>query len=72
MTITLIKAPFKADHVGSLLRSENLYKARKDYKIGKITAEQLREVENQEIKRIVDKQIEVGLGAVTGEEFRRT
>ena len=61
MTITLIKAPFKADQVGSLLRPENLHKARKDYKIGRITAEQLREVENQEVKRIVSKQFEVGL-----------
>src|SRR3954452_9036004 len=63
MTITLIKAPFKADHVGSLLRPENLHKAGKDYQIGKITAEQLRGVENPEIKPIVDKQIEVGLEA---------
>src|SRR3954462_5984819 len=72
MTKTLIKAPFKADHVGSLLRPENLHKARKDYKEGIITAEQLREVENQEIKRIVDKQIEVGLKSVTDGEFRRS
>ena len=40
--------------------------------MGKITAEQLREVETQEIKKIVDKQIEVGLQAVTDGEFRRT
>ena len=72
MTKTLIKAPFRADHVGSLLRPGNLHKTRKDYKEGKITSEQLREVENQEIKRIVDKQIEVGLQAVTDGEFRRT
>ena len=72
MTKTLVKAPFQADHVGSLLRPENLHKARKDYKEGKLTAEQLREVENKEIKRIVDKQIEVGLQAVTDGEFRRT
>ena len=72
MTKTLVKAPFQADHVGSLLRPENLHKSRKDYKEGKLTAEQLREVENKEIKRIVDKQIEVGLQAVTDGEFRRT
>jgi 5-methyltetrahydropteroyltriglutamate--homocysteine methyltransferase len=72
MTKTLIKAPFKADHVGSLLRPENLHTARKDYKEGKLTAEQLREVETQEIKRIVDKQIEIGLQTVTDGEFRRT
>ncbi len=72
MTKTLVKAPFKADHVGSLLRPENLQQARKNYKEGNITAAQLREVENQEIKKIVDKQIEVGLQAVTDGEFRRT
>lgn len=72
MTKTAIKAPFKADHVGSLLRPDNLHKARADFKDGKISAEVLREVETKEIKRIVDKQIEVGLEAVTDGEFRRT
>ncbi|MBS4206224.1 5-methyltetrahydropteroyltriglutamate--homocysteine S-methyltransferase [Lederbergia citrea] len=71
MTTTLTKAPFKADHVGSLLRPENLHTARKDFKEGKISVEQLREVETKEIKRIVDKQIEVGLELVTDGEFRR-
>ena len=72
MVQTFDKAPFKADHVGSLLRPESLLNARNEYKNGEITTEQLREVENQEIKRIVDKQIEVGLQAVTDGEFRRT
>ncbi|UJL47470.1 5-methyltetrahydropteroyltriglutamate--homocysteine S-methyltransferase [Virgibacillus sp. NKC19-16] len=67
-----IKAPFKADHVGSLLRPNNLHEARKNFKEGNITAEKLREVEISEIKRIVDKQIEIGLQAVTDGEFRRT
>lgn len=71
MSITLIKAPFKADHVGSLLRPENVHQARKEFEEGKISAEQLREVETKEIKRIVDKQIEIGLKAVTDGEFRR-
>lgn len=72
MTKTLVNAPFRADHVGSLLRPEKLHKARKEFKEGKITADALREVETEEIKRIVDKQIEVGLQAVTDGEFRRT
>ncbi|MGY0694911.1 5-methyltetrahydropteroyltriglutamate--homocysteine S-methyltransferase [Virgibacillus sp. FSP13] len=72
MSITLTKAPFRADQVGSLLRPEKLHEARKEFKEGKITAEQLRKVETQEIKRIVDKQIEIGLEAVTDGEFRRT
>src|SRR5699024_1022146 len=68
----LTKTPFRADHVGSLLRPENLHQARKEFKEGVITAEQLRYVETKEIKRIVDKQIEVGLELVTDGEFRRT
>lgn len=72
MVNTLVKAPFRADHVGSLLRPESLKKARRDFQEGNITAEQLREVENQEIKRIVDKQVEVGIKNVTDGEFRRS
>ncbi len=69
---TVIKAPFRADHVGSLLRPDTLHQARKDFKECTITAQQLRQVETQEIKRVVDKQIEVGLELVTDGEFRRT
>src|SRR5690625_4735114 len=65
------QAPFRADHVGSLLRPGNLLQARKNYKAGKISAQELHEVETVELKRIVDKQIEVGLEAVTDGEFRR-
>lgn len=72
MTKTLTKAPFKADHVGSLLRPESLQNARQKFKEGDITAEQLRSVETAEIKRIVDKQIDIGLKLVTDGEFRRT
>lgn len=71
MTITS-KAPFRADHVGSLLRPARLHDARKAFKDGQISAEDLRTVETEEIKRIVDKQIEVGLEAVTDGEFRRS
>ncbi len=72
MTTTLIKAPFKADHVGSLLRPERLHQARRDYQQGTITKKQLRAIETEEINYIVDKQIEVGLKVVTDGEFRRT
>lgn len=72
MTKTIVKAPFKADHVGSLLRPETLHKARADFKQGNISAEDLREVETNEIKYAVEKQIEVGLEVVTDGEFRRT
>lgn len=71
MTKILVKGPFRADQVGSLLRSENLKNAKKDFKEGKITAEELRDVEKKEIKLIVDRQIEVGLQVVTEGEFGR-
>jgi len=72
MQTVLMKAPFKADHVGSLLRPDCLHNARRKFKEGDITAEQSHQVETKEIKRIVDKQIEVGLELVTDGEFRRT
>ena len=71
MPKTIIKAPFRADHVGSLLRPSSIHEARNNFAEGNITAEQLRAIETEEIKRIVDKQIEVGLQAVTDGEFRR-
>lgn len=71
MTLIKTNAPFRADHVGSLLRPERIHKARRDFQEGVITAEQLYDIETEEITRIVDKQIEVGLQAVTDGEFRR-
>ncbi|MFD1780608.1 5-methyltetrahydropteroyltriglutamate--homocysteine S-methyltransferase [Fredinandcohnia salidurans] len=71
MTKTLVKAPFRADHVGSLLRPEVIHQARKDFQTGAISAHELHDIETEEIKKIVDKQIEIGLHAVTDGEFRR-
>ncbi|MFC0301708.1 5-methyltetrahydropteroyltriglutamate--homocysteine S-methyltransferase [Virgibacillus soli] len=70
-TKTLVKAPFRADHVGSLLRPERIHQARRDFQNGNITAQELHVIETEEIKKVVDKQIEVGLQAVTDGEFRR-
>ncbi|CAM4450195.1 MULTISPECIES: 5-methyltetrahydropteroyltriglutamate--homocysteine S-methyltransferase [Paenibacillus] len=63
--------PFRADQVGSLLRTTAIKTAREQRAAGSISAEQLREIENEEIRRIVDKQKEIGLQAVTDGEFRR-
>lgn len=63
--------PYRAAHVGSLLRPERIKNARLQKAAGEITAEQLRHIENEEITRIVGKQKEVGLQAVTDGEFRR-
>ncbi|QTM98978.1 5-methyltetrahydropteroyltriglutamate--homocysteine S-methyltransferase [Sediminibacillus dalangtanensis] len=64
--------PFKGDHVGSLLRPERLKQARLQRQNGEITAEQLRNVEDEEIIRAVEKQKQAGLQAVTDGEFRRS
>lgn len=71
MTETITKAPFRADHVGSFLRPERIKQARLQKQNGEITAEQLRAIEDEEIVRLVEKQKEVGLQAVTDGEFRR-
>ncbi len=72
MTNITKTAPFRAEHVGSFLRPERLHAKRKDFKDGKIDYSELRAVENEEIERIVEKQIELGLDVVTDGEFRRT
>lgn len=64
--------PFRYDIVGSFLRPSALKEARSQYQNGEITAEQLIEVENAEIVKLVQKQKEVGLQAVTDGEFRRS
>jgi len=63
--------PFRADHVGSLLRPAELHSARADFAAGRISPEQLREIENSAIRDAVRMQEEVGLRAVTDGEFRR-
>lgn len=63
--------PFRADQVGSLLRPARIKEARVQRAAGALTAVQLREIENEEIARVVEKQKEVGLKAVTDGEFRR-
>jgi 5-methyltetrahydropteroyltriglutamate--homocysteine methyltransferase len=65
------KPPFRADHVGSLLRSKAVLDARERRRRGEIAAEDLREVEDAEIVKIAARQEEVGLQGVTDGEFRR-
>ena len=63
--------PFRADHVGSLLRPQRLLQARDDFAAGRITVADLRSVEDQEIPGAVRMQEEVGLQSATDGEFRR-
>jgi 5-methyltetrahydropteroyltriglutamate--homocysteine methyltransferase len=63
--------PFRADHVGSLLRPRRLLAARADHAAGTITARELRAIEDDAIREAVAFQRDVGLRAVTDGEFRR-
>jgi 5-methyltetrahydropteroyltriglutamate--homocysteine methyltransferase len=66
------KPPFRADHVGSLLRPAALREARARRQKGELTAAELAAVEDREIEAVIRKQEEVGLQAVTDGEFRRS
>jgi len=66
------KPPFRADVVGSILRTAPLKEARAKREKGAITAAQLKEVEDHEIEKIIKKQEEVGLKCATDGEFRRS
>jgi 5-methyltetrahydropteroyltriglutamate--homocysteine methyltransferase len=63
--------PFRADHVGSLLRPPELLKAREDHAAGRIDADELRAVEDEAIRDAVALQRETGLQSATDGEFRR-
>ena len=65
-------APFRADHVGSLLRPPDLLAARADRAAGRIGAEQLRAAEDEAVRDAVRMQEGVGLQSATDGEFRRT
>jgi 5-methyltetrahydropteroyltriglutamate--homocysteine methyltransferase len=64
--------PFRADHVGSLLRPPVLLRAREDRAAGRISADELRAVEDGAIREVVRMQEDVGLRSATDGEFRRT
>jgi 5-methyltetrahydropteroyltriglutamate--homocysteine methyltransferase len=63
--------PFRADHVGSLLRPQRLLQARDDFAAGRITVADLKAVEDEEIIQAIQLQEEVGLQSATDGEFRR-
>jgi 5-methyltetrahydropteroyltriglutamate--homocysteine methyltransferase len=63
--------PFRADHVGSLLRPKAVLDAREQFKQGRIDAAGLRRIEDQAIRDVVRLQEDTGLQGVTDGEFRR-
>jgi 5-methyltetrahydropteroyltriglutamate--homocysteine methyltransferase len=67
-----LNPPFRADHVGSLLRPQALRDARNRFQRNEISKEQLRAIEDDAIRDVVKKQEAVGLQSITDGEFRRT
>jgi len=65
------QAPFRADVVGSFLRPDAIKQARQQFAQGEISADQLRHIENEEIRQVVEQQCACGLHVVTDGEFRR-
>ena len=65
------KPPFRADHVGSLLRPAPLKEARAKRERGEITDAQLKEVEDREIVKAIRKQEKIGLHSITDGEYRQ-
>jgi 5-methyltetrahydropteroyltriglutamate--homocysteine methyltransferase len=65
------RPPFRADHVGSLLRPQKLLRAREEHAAGIRSAEDLRRVEDEAIRDAVRMQHDVGLQSATDGEFRR-
>ena len=63
--------PFRYDFVGSFLRPANLKAAREGFENGKISADELKAVEDKEIERLINKQKELGYHVIADGEFRR-
>ena len=68
----LPRPPFRADHVGSLLRPPELLRARDEEQQGRMRQDDLRKVEDEAIRRAVRMQEDIGLRGVTDGEFRRS
>ena len=64
--------PFRADHVGSLLRPPHLLRAREDHAQGRIDSAELRAIEDDAIREVIRKQEDLGLQSATDGEFRRS
>ncbi len=64
--------PFRAEHIGSLVRPSKMVEARRAFEAGKIDAKALRAAEDQSIREVVKLQEDLGLQVVTDGEFRRS
>ena len=70
--MTYGRPPFRADHVGSLLRPTELLRAREQHQQGTLSAESLRVIEDRSIRDVAKLQEEIGMQGITDGEYRRT
>jgi 5-methyltetrahydropteroyltriglutamate--homocysteine methyltransferase len=70
--MTYERPPFRADHVGSLLRPPELLLAREKHAKGDLSADGLREIEDRSIREVVKMQEDIDLQGITDGEYRRT
>ena len=70
--MSTLHIPFRHDHVGSFLRPTRLKDARIRYEAGSISAEQLKQIEDEEIAALIEKQKQAGCLVITDGEFRRS
>jgi methionine synthase II (cobalamin-independent) len=63
--------PFRAEHIGSLLRSDELLKKRQEVDRGEASESELKRIEDRDIKSIVKIQLKLGYHAITDGEYRR-
>src|SRR3954467_5698316 len=66
-----MKPPFRADHVGSLLRPQDLHEARGKNRRGELSDAELQAIQDRDIREVVQMQEALGLQAITDGEFRR-
>ena len=62
--------PFRAEHLGSLLRPKELLQKRSSFENNKLTREELTEIENESVSKIVKVQTDIGFRAVSDGEYR--
>ena len=67
----MTRPPFRADHVGSLLRPKALVEAREAHRTGRLSAQALRSAEDTAIGEVIRRQEEIGLKSITDGELRR-
>lgn len=71
MSESKLNPPFRADHVGSLLRPPEIFEARQKVANGEMTPESLREVEDEAIAAMIPKLEATGIQSITDGEYRR-